>query len=213
MRNWDKYLKLKRERPKLFAGEELEIVFDEEIIKDFEAKSGREIGILYESAWRLMLVDLVRNCDGKLFAYERVIPRKTGGVAILPIYDGKVLLVREYRHPVRRWCWEIPRGFGEAASSALSNAKKELHEETGISEAEFTHMGQLMPDSGLTSDRVDLFAADVKELVCSIENQEETETISQVRLFSLDEIQKMIKSGEICDSFTLSAIGIWQLQK
>ncbi len=35
MRNWDKYLKLKRERPKLFDGEELEIIFDEKIIKEF----------------------------------------------------------------------------------------------------------------------------------------------------------------------------------
>lgn len=212
MKNWDSYLKLKRERPKLFTGKELEIIFDEKIIKEFESETGREIGISYESPWRYVLVDLVRNREGKLFAFERVVPRKTGGVAVLPIYDGKIVLVHEYRHPVQLWCWEIPRGFGETASSALSNAGKELFEETGINKAEFSYMGQLMSDSGLTSDRVDLFLADVKEMSCSIANQEETEVISEMRFFSLGEIKKLIKSGEICDSYTLSAIGMWQLK-
>ena len=125
----------------MFTGRELEIIFDEKIIKEFEAETGREIGISYESPWRYMLVDLVRNREGKLFAFERVVPRKTGGVAVLPIYDDKIVLVHEYRHPVQLWCWEIPRGFGETASSALSNAGKELFEETGIIKLSFLTWG------------------------------------------------------------------------
>lgn len=212
MRNWEKYLQLVKERPGLFSGNGLVVVLDEKTIKEFEENSGREIGVLCESPWRYVLVDLVRDADGRLFAFERIVPVRSGGVAILPIYDGKVVLIREYRHPVAKWCWEIPRGFGEPAASALDNAKKELFEETGIKRAEFVHLGQLMPESGLMSDRVDVFIADVKELNCTTLNKEANEVINSVRLFGLDELKAMVKSGEIADSYTLAAIGIWQLQ-
>ncbi len=213
MKNWAKYMELVKERPSLFTDEELEVITDENVITEFEKQSGREIGIAYESPWRYMLVDLVRNPAGKLFAYERVVPVKTGGVAVLPVYENHVVLIREYRHPVQRWRWEMPRGFGIAGASAMQNAAKELREETGIEEAKLTHLGQLNPDSGLTSDQVDLFLAEVKTLSTSLLHKEETEAISQVRLFSIDEIYQMIIDGQITDGFTMSAIGIWQLSK
>lgn len=213
MKNWTKYMDLVKERPSLFTNEELEIITDETTIAEFEKNSGREIGIAYESPWRYMLVDLVRNPAGRLFAYERVVPVKTGGVAVLPVYENHVVLIREYRHAVQCWRWEMPRGFGIAGASAIQNAAKELYEETGIKDAKLTHLGQLNSDSGLTSDQVDLFLAEVKALSVSLLHKEETESIAQVRLFSLDEICKMIVDGEITDGFTMSAIGIWQLSK
>lgn len=213
MKNWAKYMDLVKERPSLFTNEELEIITDETTIAEFEKNSGREIGIAYESPWRYMLVDLVRNPAGRLFAYERVVPVKTGGVAVLPVYENHVVLIREYRHAVQCWRWEMPRGFGIAGASAIQNAAKELYEETGIKDAKLTHLGQLNSDSGLTSDQVDLFLAEVKALSVSLLHKEETESIAQVRLFSLDEICKMIVDGEITDGFTMSAIGIWQLSK
>ncbi|MBR3131399.1 NUDIX hydrolase [Candidatus Saccharibacteria bacterium] len=211
MKNWEKYLKLAKERPDLFTSEGLEVILDEETIKKYEEETGREIGIVYESKWRYLLVDLVRCSTGKLFAYERVVPTKTGGVAVLPVYHGSIVLIREYRHPIQKWCLEIPRGFGTPGASALQNAAKELYEETGIEECKLVHLGQLNTDTGLTSDQVDLFLADVKELSISLTGKEETEAISHIQIIPFEKVQQMIADGEITDGFTLSALGIWQV--
>ncbi len=214
MKNWQKYLELVKERPSLFTREGLEVITDEATVREFEGNGGREIGIAFESPWRYVLVDLVRTASGKMFGYERVVPVKTGGVAVLPVFEGdKIILIREYRHPVQCWRWEMPRGFGTVGASALQNASKELFEETGIEDARISHLGQLNTDSGLTSDQVDLFLAEVRTLSISLLNKEETEEISHVRMFSLEEVRRMIADGEITDSFTLSALGIWQVTK
>ena len=211
MKNWPKYLEIVKERPQLFTDEELEVILDENLIKAFEKDTGKEIGVAYESPWRYMLVDLVRAPTGKLFAYERVVPVKLGGVAILPVYKDSIILIREYRHPVNCWRWEMPRGFGTAGASATQNARKELFEETGIESAKFTHLGALNTDSGLTSDQVDLFLAEVEELSITLNHKEETEAIAKVKIFPLSEVKRLIADGKITDSFTLSALGIWLL--
>ncbi len=211
MKKIEEYLMLAKERPHLFTNEGLEVILDKDVIEEFEANGGREIGIAYESPWRYLLVDLVRNSAGKLFAYERVVPVKTGGVAILPVYDGEIVLIREYRHPVQGYRWEIPRGFGSQGITSRQNAAKELAEETGIKSAKFRQLGKMNTDSGLTSDQVDLFLAEVEELSISLENKERTEAIERVRLFSKEEIREMIRDHEMVDSFTLSALSIYLL--
>ncbi len=210
MKNWEKYLKLAKERPDLFTSEGLEVILDEETIKKYEEETGREIGIVYESKWRYLLVDLVRN-KGKLFAYERVVPTKTGGVAVLPVFHGSIVLIREYRHPIQKWCLEIPRGFGTLGASPLQNAAKELYEETGLEGCKLIHLGQLNTDTGLTSDQVDLFLAEIQDLSISLTGKEDAEVITHVRLYSMDQVRQMIADGEITDGFTLSALGIWQV--
>lgn len=213
MKNWNKYLKLAQERPGLFTAEELEVVLDEKAVWEFEEETGREVGIVYESPWRYMLVDLVRNPAGKLFAYERVVPVKTGGVAVLPVYQDDIVLIRSYRHSVQRWCWEIPRGFG-SGTSVFQNVVKELFEETGIeTPAEnLVHLGKVDPDSGLTADQVDVFLAEIQEFNISLAEKEDTESISHVRIFPTEEVIRMIASGEITDCFTLSAFTLWLLR-
>lgn len=214
MKNWNKYLELAQEHPVLFTAEELEVILDKDVIRKFEEETGREIGVVYESPWRYMLVDLVRNPAGKVFAYERVVPVKSGAVAVLPVYQDGIVLIRSYRHPVQRWCWEIPRGFG-SGTSVFQNAIKELFEETGIETpaVNLVRLGKVDPDSGLTADQVDLFLAEIQEFSISLAGKEETESISHVRLFSKEEVIQMIASGEITDGFTLSALAIWQLCK
>ena len=220
MRNKSKYQELVKEFPHLFTEEGLKVITDENEIAEFEKKekeAGRntEIGVVYESPWRYMLRDLVKTDSGKMFGYERVVPVRTGGAAVLPMYNDQVLLIRQYRHPVQGWRWEIPRGFGTEGATAEKNAAKELFEEAGISEneASFERLGSLNTDSGLTSDEVSLFVAKISALNISLLNKEDSEVISHVRLFGMAEIRDMVAAGEIKDSFTLSALGIWMLQK
>ena len=82
----EKYLELSRTCTELFAqSEELPLVLDPKELYAFAQKSGRRIGIVYESHYHLMVVDVVRAKNGSLFAYERLMNRvMRGAVVIVP---------------------------------------------------------------------------------------------------------------------------------
>lgn len=99
--------------------------FDPKELYAFAQKSGRRIGIVYESHYHLMVVDVVRAKNGSLFAYERLMNRvMRGAVVIVPYYNGKYILLRQYRHALREYQYGFPRGFGEEGISAKENAGK-----------------------------------------------------------------------------------------
>jgi ADP-ribose pyrophosphatase len=79
-------------------------------------------------------------------------PGKANGVIVAPIDgDGKVVLVRQFRHPVRLWMMELPRGRRDAGERPEDAAARELREEIGF-EADSLHaLGRVSPDSGQLS--------------------------------------------------------------
>lgn len=86
---------------------------------------------------------------------------KIGGVVVLPIRDGKVGLMRGYRHQFDQCVWQAPSGFVEPGESAAATARRELEEETALTcdPDDLLDLGTMMPDAGLIESRVALFAA------------------------------------------------------
>ncbi len=161
----EKYLELSRMCTELFAqSEELPLVLDPKELYAFAQKSGRKIGIVYESRYHLMVVDVVRAKNGSLFAYERLMNRvMRGAVVIVPYYNGKYILLRQYRHALREYQYGFPRGFGEEGISAKENAGKELWEELGVQAEKWKSFGKIVPDSGAMSSKADVFLAELNE--------------------------------------------------
>jgi len=63
-------------------------------------------------------------------------------VAILPITaDGKMVFIKTFRHAVRGWGYEVPKGYGSEKESPLESAKRELLEETGMVADKLVHVG------------------------------------------------------------------------
>jgi ADP-ribose pyrophosphatase YjhB (NUDIX family) len=83
------------------------------------------------------------------------------GVAVLPVCEGKIGLLRIYRHAIQEDSWEIPRGFVEENESSIESASRELTEETGLScnLGEFKPLGFVTPDAGILAARVQVYAA------------------------------------------------------
>lgn len=54
------------------------------------------------------------------------------GVTILPLLGDRIVLQRQYRHPVEKFLWELPRGFVEPGESPEHAVLRELEEETGL---------------------------------------------------------------------------------
>lgn len=82
-----------------------------------------------------MVADLVYTIDKdnnkNYFAYERIIPKakNNSSVVIVPIYEDKIILLKQYRHALRDYQYSLPRGYGEDTVQVENNVKKELSEE------------------------------------------------------------------------------------
>jgi len=130
------------------------------------------------------------------------------GVAILPIIDGKVGLVKIFRPAIGTYGWEIPHGFVEASESSRDGALRELVEETGIKAVGIKSLGYITPDAGVLAARVELFVAEP----CKLAHDADLEFgLAELKLFSLNEFEAMIRSSQIQDTFTLSAWCKYQL--
>lgn len=84
-----------------------------------------------------------------------------GAVAVLALDDeDRVLLIRQYRHPVRSREWELPAGLLDVANeSRLLAAQRELAEETGMAAAEWNGLVDLATSPGGSNEIVTVFLA------------------------------------------------------
>ncbi len=198
---WLDYNALMLSQPNLFSqNDTLEIIFDETIIENFERDNNVTIGVVYKSNYNLLVVDLIQS-NHVLFTYERVIPRNKGAVVTVPIFENKLVLLKQYRHTNRSIEYSFPRGFGEPNISAWENVKKEIKEEIGGLTKEVSYLGKLSPDSGLTSNTVEVYSCKLE----SYEKQNNHEGILDILLFTVEELKSFIKEGKIIDNFTISA--------
>ena len=168
--------------------------------------------LVYENRWMRLREDQVRFSGGFEGIYSVV--DKPDFAAIIPIHDdGRIQLVQQYRYPVSGRYWEVPQGAWEDRPDAdpFALAAGELEEETGFRAAQWEKLGQFYNSYGFLNQTCHLFVA--RGLSEGVMNREETEAGMETAAFTLDEVLAMIKSGEIPDSVTLSALGYWRMME
>ena len=84
-----------------------------------------------------------------------------GGAAIVAINEKhEICILRQYRHAVREWIWEIPAGMlEENDESILKRAQAELKEETGCQAVHWSELGIVQSSPGVFTEKVHLFLA------------------------------------------------------
>ena len=103
--------------------------------------------------------DEVRMPDGE------VVPRQVlehpGAVAVVALDEAaRVLMIRQYRHPVGRLLWEVPAGLRDVAGEPLlATAERELLEETGHRAGDWLVLADFFPSPGISSERIRVFLA------------------------------------------------------
>jgi 8-oxo-dGDP phosphatase len=108
-----------------------------------------------------------------------------GAVAVVALGEQGVLLVHQYRHPVRRRLDELPAGLlDQDGESALAAAKRELAEEAGLAASTWNVLVDLLSSAGMTDEAVRIYLArDLTEVDRDLQEHEEQEmTISWVPL-------------------------------
>jgi 8-oxo-dGDP phosphatase len=103
--------------------------------------------------------DQVRMPDDQVA--ERCVVTHPGAVAVLALDDAaRVLMIRQYRHPVGRLLWEIPAGLRDAdGESPLQTAQRELLEETGYRAREWHTLVDYFSSPGFSTERLRIFLA------------------------------------------------------
>jgi ADP-ribose pyrophosphatase len=127
-----------------------------------------------------------------------------GSVVVLPIFeDGRVLLIRQYRHSVGEFLWELVAGRKEPAESPSAAARRELLEETGYTARRLRKMLHIIPTPGFVNEWMWIFAAD--GLAEGTAQPEEDEKITP-RIFTLKQADAMIRGGRLRDAKSIAGL-------
>ncbi len=140
------------------------------------------------------------------------VAHRKGAVVVVPVTpEGKYLLVRQERIPIRATIWEFPAGQiddTEDPDTVRATGLRELHEEAGHTLApcgKISSLGIFFPSSGFTDEHSHLLLALGVVPVEGGARPDAAEAITECRAFSLAELTEMVASGEIRDANSLSA--------
>lgn len=133
---------------------------------------------------------------------KREIVHHHGGAAVLLVDNGKVLLVKQFRYSYGKELYEIPAGKLEENEDEMIAAARELEEETGY-RAKLQHLMDIYPTPGYADEIIHIYLA--KEFERAKQHLDENEFLDVV-FKDLDEVEKMISNGEICDAKTVCAV-------
>ena len=127
-----------------------------------------------------------------------------GATAIIPFLDDKrIVLLKQYRHALKKYIWEIPAGTLDPQEEIISCAKRELIEETGYSAGQWHRLGEITPVPGYSNERIHIFLA--TELQPADQNLDEDEVI-QVQAVDFLKAFEMIGDGEIQDAKSIAGL-------
>jgi ADP-ribose pyrophosphatase len=127
-----------------------------------------------------------------------------GSVVVLPVLpNGRIVMIRQYRHATRQYLWELVAGRKEPEETPKEGAARELLEETGYRAKRFKVFLDVFPTPGFLEERMYLLLAE--GLIAGEAEPEEDEKI-EVRAYKVNELKKMIKSGRLRDAKSVAAI-------
>jgi ADP-ribose pyrophosphatase len=161
-----------------------------------------------------------RKHDGKVFnlivdeieyesgnrAIREVADHPGGAVAVPLLDDGSLLLVRQYRYPLKKLLLELPAGKLSPGEDPMACAARELEEETGHSATKFTKLTAIYTTPGFCNELLHIYLADGIQRSPKGQQLEEGELSLTVERIPLQRVIAMIENGEIVDSKTICGI-------
>jgi ADP-ribose pyrophosphatase len=151
-----------------------------------------------------VLRDTVRLPDGGSDTREYIV--HPGAVMVVPLLDdGRVVLERQYRHPMGRVMVEFPAGKLDVGEDTWTSGRRELLEETGYTACEWARAGVLHPVISYSTEFIEIWFA--RGLALQQRHLDAGEFLD-VFSASMDELLAWCRDGTVTDAKTLSA-ALW----
>jgi ADP-ribose pyrophosphatase len=146
---------------------------------------------LFEGRVFSVRTDELRYADGSEHRVDVVEHGASLAIVATPA-PNELVLVRQYRHPVRSLLWEIPAGTAEPHEAPADGAKRELREETGYVAGRIRPIGSVWMTPGFCSELMHFFYAD--ELAPGDPDFDEDERIEVAR-FTYQAARRLVAQG------------------
>ncbi|MGD0831918.1 MAG: NUDIX hydrolase [Terracidiphilus sp.] len=175
--------------------------------RSIETIASREV---YRNRWMRVREDRILRSNGEPGIYGVV--EKHDAAIILPIDGDRIWLVEQYRYTIEERALELPQGGWEMEIADHEElARGELKEETGLEAERMTLLGNLWIAYGFTRQRQYIYLASGLTQTEKRPDAEEHDLI--VRSVAVPRFEEMMLDGQIRDSSTLSAWGLYLLWK
>jgi ADP-ribose pyrophosphatase len=157
------------------------------------------MAIVYKGRIFSVDVETIHSPDGKAHIVETV--RHRPSVVLLPMVDDDhVVLVRQYRHSVGRYLWELPAGGVNEHESAESAAARECEEETRLAPERVERIQGLFPAPGFCDEELVYFRlSDLHAPAPDSPHKPDDDEYIEVKAVSVAEAKAMVEGGEILD--------------
>ena len=152
-----------------------------------------------------LTVDTVRLGDGRTATREVV--HHPGGVAAVAVDGtGRVLLVRQYRHPAAEILWELPAGTREPDEPPEVTVRRELAEETGYAADRWQPLGAAYLAPGYSTELLYFYRATGLHRVGDA--TPDADEAIEARLFDAGELARLVADGGLRDAKTLAGLAL-----
>ena len=160
--------------------------------------------IVHKNPWYKIQKDDVVLPNGGAGEYFIVKTDTNASAFIVPIKDGRIIFIRQYRYVFDEWFIELPGGAVDAGETFEAAAIKELREEAGHVADTMEEVGTFIPLSGAVDEVTHVFVA--KDLQFVGQELEATESGMEIVEIDIADAYKMVENGEIIDGQTITAL-------
>src|SRR6516162_1626087 len=127
-----------------------------------------------------------------------------GSAVVLPVLqDGRIVMIRQYRHATRQYLWELVAGRIDGGEAVKKAAARELLEETGYRAKRYSVFLDVFPTPGFLEERMYIVLADG---LTEGEAQPEEDEQIEVRIFGAKELKQMMQRGRLRDAKTIAGL-------
>lgn len=155
-------------------------------------------------------VDKCEMPDGKIVEAYYVVELPASVCALAITEDGKAIIAKQYRHPIKQSLYELPGGFTDAGEEPHQSIARELLEETGYDFSSIYPVGKIAANPGLLESFTYLFLATGGKKIAgqSLDDNEEIEIL----LLPVEQVREMLNRNEFVQALHTSCL-LYAFQK
>jgi len=166
---------------------------------------------LFKDLWFTVRKDTCLSPAGKIISPYYVYEFPTWVTAVPVTDDGKIIMVKQYRHALGETCIEIPGGCVDNTDCNNQDAiARELLEETGYEFSSYEYLGKISANPSTNNNLMHMYLAKGGKKIAE-QNLDSNEEI-EVELMTVNEVKRLIKENKILQSMHVTCI-LYALEK